>query len=189
MQKQAKQMIFVLALLVIFGAAYLGMRAHNAGEEEKKSQKEEANKIFITKENTDSITAFSYQIEEDTLEFVKEGDAWVCQNDESVPLNQTEITTMLGTAASLEADQTVDMEGSLSDYGFDAPENVITLTTKEGTVTLTVGMENSITGQYYLTKGGEDTLYLVPGSFLSSFGKTLEDLREEETEELEDTET
>ena len=191
MQKQAKQMIFVLALLAVFGAAYFGMRAYNARQEEKKSKEEEEQKIYITKEDAADITAFSYQNDADTLEFVRKNDTWISKNDESVPLNQTEIATILGVAVSLEADQTVEMEGSLSDYGFDSPENVITLTTEDGSVTLAVGMENTVTGQYYLTKSGEDTLYLVPESFLSSFGKTLEDLRDtsEDTEEILDTET
>ena len=62
---------------------------------------------------------------------------------------------------------------------------MITVTTADGTDTFEIGMENTVTGQYYLQKNEEDILYLIPGSFPSVFEKTLEDLEavSEETEE------
>ncbi len=68
---------------------------------------------------------------------------------------------------------------------------MITVTTADGTLTLRIGMENTVTGQYYLAKGEEETLYLVSGSFPSVFKKELSDLEDTsaETEEADVTET
>ena len=84
---------------------------------------------------------------------------------------------------------TKENAGELSEYGFDKPGNIITFTTAEGTKTLTIGMENPVTGQYYVKIDGEDTLYLVSGSFPSVFSKSLEELKEttEDTEALQDS--
>lgn len=50
---------------------------------------------------------------------------------------------------------------------------------------MTVGMENTITNQYYLIQNEADSLYMVNGSFPSAFQKTagdLEDTSEDSTE-------
>ncbi len=182
MQKQKKQMILVLVLLVLFGAAYGGMRIYNEKQAEKESEEEEASKIYIAEVKQEDITAFSYQNAEETLEFVKEEDTWISKNDESIKLDQTAVEDMLENIASLEAEEIVESPEDLSEYGFDTPTNVLTFTTGEGTTTLTIGMENAINNQYYLTKNEEDTLYLVTNSFPSAFQKGLEEL-EDTTEE------
>ena len=111
------------------------------------------------------------------------------KQDDSLTLNQTLVGDITDEIASLTADQTVENAGELSEYGFDKPGNIITFTTAEGTKTLTIGMENPVTGQYYVKIDGEDTLYLVSGSFPSVFSKSLEELKEttEDTEALQDS--
>lgn len=178
MQKQKKQMILVLVLLLVFGAAYGGMRIYNKKQAEKESAEEEAAKTYITKVDQGAITAFSYQNMEETLEFVKEEDTWVSKNDESISLDQSAVEEIAEKIASLEAEEVVESPEKLSEYGFGSPTNVITYTTEAGTTTLTIGMENSITSQYYITKAGEDTLYLINSSFVSVFEKGLADLED-----------
>ena len=190
MKKQARQMIVVVVLFILFGAAYGGMHVYNQKQAKEERKQEEAEKIYIAGVKQEDITAFSYQNGEDTLEFVKEEDTWTARNDEELKLDQNAVETMLDEIALLEAAEVVEGAGDFSEYGFDTPENVITATTAEGTVTLNIGMENTVTGQYYLQKAGEDTLYLVSGSFPPSFEKSLADLEDtsEGTETVNETE-
>lgn len=107
------------------------------------------------------------------------------ENDENMKLDQSAVESMVNEIASLEAEEVLDLPEDISKYGFDKPENVITYTTGKGTVTLTVGMENTITNQYYLIQNEADCLYMVNGSFPSAFQKTagdLEDTSEDSTE-------
>ena len=185
MQKQKKQMILVVVLLLIFGSAYGGMRIYNQKQADKEEKEEEASKTYVTGVKKEDITAFSYQNMEETLDFVKEEDTWVLKNDESMKLDQSAVESMVNEIASLEAEEVLDLPEDISEYGFDKPENVITYTTDKGTVTLTVGMENTITNQYYLIQNEADSLYMVNGSFPSAFQKTagdLEDTSEDSTE-------
>ncbi len=185
MQKQAKQMIVAVILLIVFGAAYGGMHIYNQKQAEKESEQEEAKKIAVVGVKQEDITAFSYQNGDDTLEFVKEEDTWITKNAEEMSLDQSAVESMIGEIASLEAEEVVEGAGDFSEYGLDSPENVITVTTADGTDTFAIGMENTVTGQYYLQKNEEDILYLIPGSFPSVFEKSLADLEavSEETEE------
>ncbi len=189
MQGQKKYLVILCLLLFVFGGAYAGMRGYNGRQEEKENSETEASKIYVVREKAEEITAFSYQNGGDTLQFVKEGSTWVMKQDDSLTLNQTLVGDITDEIASLTADQTVENAGELSEYGFDKPGNIITFTTAEGTKTLTIGMENPVTGQYYVKIDGEDTLYLVSGSFPSVFSKSLEELKEttEDTEALQDS--
>lgn len=186
MKKQKKQMILILALLAVFVTAYAGMHVYNKNQEEKESKEAEAGKIYVTKETQEDITAFSYQNSDSTLSFVKEEEEWVFKDEKETALDQSAVTSMLEQMVSLEAEDIVESPESLSEYGFDEPSNVITFTTARGSVTLTIGMQNPVTNQYYLTKSGDDVLYLVDSSFPSAFGKTPEDLQvsEESTQEI-----
>lgn len=188
MQKQKKQMILVLVLLVLFCGAYAGMRMYNEKQEKKETAQAEADKIYITKVEQEDITAFSYQNAEGTIQFVKEDDTWISENDETIKLDQSAVTSILGKLSTLEAEEAVETSEDFSVYGFDTPLNVITFTTAEGTTTLTIGMQNSITNQYYLRKNEENTLYLVSSSFPSGFSQTLADLEDttEDTEAVEE---
>ena len=56
-------------------------------------------------------------------------------------------------------------------------------------VILHIGESNSITGDYYLQVSGDDTVYTVSSSLVSTFEKTPEDFVEEETETETETET
>ncbi len=189
MQKQTKQLLIVLALLIVFGAAYGGMHFFNQKQEEKQSRQEEEARVLIAGVKQADITAFSYQNGEDTLEFVKEEDTWITKNAEEMSLDQSAVEALLSEIASLEAEETVEGAGSPSEYGLDTPENVITVTTADGTETLFVGMQNPVTGQYYLQKGEDGEIYLVSSAFPSAFEQPLSDFSEadEETEEMNET--
>ena len=191
MGKQTKQMIVIVVLLIVFGAAYGGMRVYNQKQEEKESEQEEQAKIYIVGINQEDITAFSYQNAEDTLEFVKNEDTWISKNDEEMELDQSAVESMLSEIASLTAEEVVEGADDPAEYGLDTPENVITVTSEDGTVTLNIGMENAITGQYYLQKNSDEVLYLVSSGFPYAFGKSLADLEAAalETEEINDTQT
>lgn len=185
MQKQKKQMVCLLVLLVIFIAAFCGTKVYQQKQQEKEEKQTEADKKYVTQTDVSDITAFSYQIQDETLTFVKEGDQWISQDDSTVALDQSAVENLVSSMAEIEAEEVIDEPDNLSEYGFDTPVNVLTYTTADGTVTLTVGMENTITSQYYLTKSDDDRLYLVADDFPSPFTKTLDELKDTS----EDTET
>lgn len=191
MQKQKKQLLVMVILLVIGILAYVGIRIYNEKQEEKKAAEEEENRIAVTDLKSDDITAFSYQYEGELLEFVKEDGTWYYKGDKSISMDQDQISSMLETAAGLNAETEVTDYETLSDYGLDNPANTITLTGGSKTATLLLGNKNEMLSQYYLKKKEEDTVYLVSVSLESIFGKSVSDLTkvEESTEELSGTET
>lgn len=188
MEKQKKQVLILTVLLLVLVIAYLAIHIYNGKQEEKESAKEEAEKIYITNDAVEDITAFSYVLTGETLSFAKSGDEWIYDGDTSCNLDESVIETMLGKVASITADECLSEPESLDSYGLDAPSGQITLTTDEETVTLFIGNRNAITGSYYLKKDGDDKVYLVSSTVASACTKNISDLLTEEDTETEEPE-
>lgn len=184
MEKQKKQFIVVLILLVVAVVAYLLLHVYNDRKEAKEEAEEDADTITITDFNTDDVTAFSYQLNGETLSFTKDGDNWLYDGDTSLDLDEDSVTSMLSAVSNLTTEEALEEYDSLSDYGLDAPSNTITVTTEDGTITLLAGNQNEITNSYYMMTGDNDTVYLISTDLNSTFGSSVDDLlaEEEETE-------
>lgn len=184
MEKQKKQFIVVLILLVVAVAAYLILHVYNDKKEAKEEAEEDADTITITDFDTDDVTAFSYQLNGETLSFTKDGDNWLYDGDTSLDLDEDSITSMLSAVSNLTTEEALEEYDSLSDYGLDTPSNTITVTTADGTITLLAGNQNEITNSYYMMTGDSDTVYLISTDLNSTFSSAVDDLiaEEEETE-------
>lgn len=135
--------------------------------------------------DTDSIKSFSYQAQGNTLTFEKSDDTWYYQPDHSIKIDQNIIKNMLAAVEKVTAEEKLEDVKDTSEYGFDAPVNVLTFTLSDGTRTITIGMQNEITNEYYIMDHNTSAIYIVNDGLSSAFSKTLEDVTavEEATEE------
>lgn len=183
MQKQKKQFVILCVVLVAFVAVFFGLKALTKHQEEKEAEKEEAEKITVAALNTEDISEFSYQYEGTTIIFVKEEDVWYYKEDKSIPITQTMIETMLSNMEKIVAEQKIADPEDISQYGLEEPSNVIELQVGESTFTVTIGMQNEFTSQYYMMVSDDDNVYLTDSSIYNGFKKSVEDLTEETEEE------
>lgn len=183
MERQKKQFLALLAMVVILGAAFFGLRAWQNHQKDQEAEAKEAETITVASLDMDQITGFSYLLEGQELSFEKEGDTWHYSGDKSIAIRQTAIDTMLGNLSEVKAKQQLTAPENTAEYGFADPANVITLRFPQEEMTFTIGMYNSITGQYYLMVSGDENVYLVDSQIVSAFGRSLEELTETEEEQ------
>ena len=173
-------MIIGIVLLILCVGGYFGIKAYNANEEKRKE--EEIMKPLEM--NVEEVTGLSYVKDGTTLTFHKEGEDWLYSDDTSVDINEETIDGMLEQAFKAESVLKVTAE-NLSDYGFDTPENVITITTAEGTTEVAIGLYNEMLTQYYISINGSMDMYLVGSEFKTNFDNDLDNLIVVATEEAE----
>lgn len=115
--------------------------------------------------------------------FLLKGEEWVYEADDQFPTNSDTLDQMLDIASSIDATQKISVSAEdLSQYGFDAPMNEISLFTKSGKETkLTVGKHNITTNQYYLRVNDETELYTIDATLPEAFACNLMDLGQIET--------
>lgn len=164
----------------INGEQYTFSRVQAAGDESIEDSTEESEESISS--GTDS-TEGSESSETEASE--TEDEQWVCDNDPELKLNTSKITTMLGCITSITASEKFDADTDVSDFGFDTPQNTITMTTDDNTYTIVVGAKNAMLSQYYIKVN--DDVYLSSTTIPSQFAVTLDDLIQ--SDDSEDTET
>lgn len=159
----------------INGEQYTFSRVQAAGDESIEDYTEEAEESISS--GTDSTEGSESSETEDVQ--------WVCDNDPELKLNTSKITTMLGCITSITASEKFDADTDVSDFGFDTPQNTITMTTDDNTYTIVVGAKNAMLSQYYIKVN--DDVYLSSTTIPSQFAVTLDNLIQ--SDDSEDTET
>ncbi len=159
----------------INGEQYTFSRVQAAGDESIEDSTEESEESISS--GTDSTEGSESSETEDVQ--------WVCDNDPELKLNTSKITTMLGCITSITASEKFDADTDVSDFGFDTPQNTITMTTDDNTYTIVVGAKNAMLSQYYIKVN--DDVYLSSTTIPSQFAVTLDNLIQ--SDDSEDTET
>ena len=168
--------------LIVLVAALFGLKYYNKYANEKKKQEEENAKSYVTSAEVADITALSWQLDTETVSLVKTNDVWTCSEHPEYELDTEKVEDLLANIAPLEASQTVEHPEDDATYGFDVPENVITYTADGKELTLTIGMENAITGGNYLKFSADGKVYLIDSSLLSTFDCDASALEKEESD-------
>lgn len=189
MDGQKKQFIGICILVIVCVAAYFGLKTYNEKAAEQEQKEEESKKIEAVSIDKDAVKSFSYQIDGNTITFEKEEDTWYYQPDHSINIDQDAISTMLDAVTVVTAEEKLENVEDTSEYGFDSPTNVLTFTMEDGTRTITIGMQNEITSEYYIMDNNSSAIYVVETNLNTTFSKSVEDVivEEEETEDTTDT--
>lgn len=174
MKKQKwKKLFLALAVLVLLLAVYLILQKWNRAQEE--TEETEASEQIVSLD-PDEIGKLTVKNQSGSLTFVKLGDAWSYEADAEFPLNQETLDGTAETLKEVTANRRLEDGAELSEYGLDSPALQITVEKTDGTeLTLQIGDENGVTGDYYAKLAEEDTIYTIGSSVASAFEKELYD--------------
>lgn len=179
---RARNLILTLVMLAVVVGLYFVVSDFSKKEEEKEAAAEQEKKITILDMEYSDIAQFSYQHEGETLSFTrKEEDGeshWYYDADESIPLEQSSIETMVSGLTPLSTETQVEGgEENLGDYGLDTPANTVHLKDQEGNEQeILFGNQNSVTLEYYVLVDGK--VYTVSSEKKENFDQSLLNLIE-----------
>ena len=184
MSRQKRQMIVMLALLVVLAGAYFGVRQYRKVLANKPV---EDTSVTVLSASAEDLKSFSYILDGEEYTFEKDEDVWYASDDPDRTLIQYKVKAMANALTPLVAAQAIEQVTDWEQYGLTEPSLVIMANTSEGSFTFYVGDQNDLTGEYYLKSDSEDTVYTVASSKISSFCYTMEELTEAEEETQEET--
>lgn len=215
MNKQKRTFVILAIVLVACLAGYLGLLNYNKYKSDDDSESESDSVEALSLESSDvkSISflidgqeySFSRIKSEDTSDETEstesektdteteenaesstdDDDQWVCDNDTSLKINTSKVTSLLGNATSITASKKFDSDADTSDFGLDEPQNVVKLSTDDKTYTITIGEKNAMLGEYYIKVN--DDVYLSSNTILGTIPDSIDDMVA--TEDSESTET
>ena len=175
MRKKNKGILILAIALVLLLAVYFGLRAWNAGQEEKEAAEQEAATAHVTDTSADDIVSLKFDVGNGDLEFSKEDDQWYYTPDKDFPLKQSYPEDMAEAVGSVTADRELTDGDSIDAYGLDDPVYTIEYTDADGNTTeLLFG---DMTGDdYYVMLSGSDTVYTVSSSVIDPLDHALDDM-------------
>ncbi|MDD3403902.1 MAG: DUF4340 domain-containing protein [Hespellia sp.] len=177
--KKKRQMGILLGVFAVLLICFLGIQMWNKKQDEKKTEEEQANKIYMT--DISDVTAVTYNGGTDTMSFQKNEDGdWYVAADEAFPLNPDTVERIVDTYSRLEADRKLTEGDDISAYGLDAPTYYVALTDSAGNETI-INIGNSAEDDYYAMVDGEETVYTIPASNLEDMQTALSDMAQLDT--------
>lgn len=215
MNKQKHTFVILAIVLVACLAGYLGLLNYNKykSDDDSESESDSVEALSLDSSDVKSISflidgqeyTFSRIKSEDTSDETEstesektdteteensesstdDDDQWVCDNDTSLKINTSKVTSLLGNATSITASKKFDSDADTSDFGLDEPQNVVKLSTADETYTITIGEKNAMLGEYYIKVN--DDVYLSSNTILGTIPDSIDDMIA--TEDSESTET
>lgn len=215
MNKQKRTFVILAIVLVACLAGYLGLLNYNKykSDDDSESESDSVEALSLDSSDVKSLSflidsqeyTFSRIKSEDTSDETEstesektdteteenaesstdDDDQWVCDNDTSLKINTSKVTSLLGNATSITASKKFDSDADTSDFGLDEPQNVVKLSTADETYTITIGEKNAMLGEYYIKVN--DDVYLSSNTILGTIPDSIDDMVA--TEDSESTET
>ena len=193
MNKQKRTFLILTIVLVACLAGYLGLLNYNKYKSDDDSESESDSVEALSLDSSD-VNSVSFLIDGQEYSFShiksessdsNDDEQWVCDNDTSLKINTSKVTSLLGNATSITASKKFDSDADTSDFGLDEPQNVVKLSTADKTYTITIGEKNAMLGEYYIKVN--DDVYLSGTTILGTIPDSIDDMIA--TEESESTET
>lgn len=217
MNKQKRTFVIFAIVLVACLAGYLGLLNYNKykSDDDSESESDSVEALSLDSSDVKSISflidgqeyTFSRIKSEDTSDETEstesektdtesetnsdenstDDEQWVCDNDTSLKINTSKVTSLLGNATSITASKKFDSDADTSDFGLDEPQNVVKLSTADETYTITIGEKNAMLGEYYIKVN--DDVYLSSNTILGTIPDSIDDMVEAEDSESTETES
>lgn len=217
MNKQKRTFVILAIVLVACLAGYLGLLNYNKykSDDDSESESDSVEALSLDSSDVKSLSflidgqeyTFSRIKSEDTSDETEstesektdteteenaesstdDDDQWVCDNDTSLKINTSKVTSLLGNATSITASKKFDSDADTSDFGLDEPQNVVKLSTADETYTITIGEKNAMLGEYYIKVN--DDVYLSSNTILGTIPDSIDDMVAAEDSESTETES
>lgn len=174
MKAKRRALIILLLLVLAAGVALLALTRYNAKAEQAASEAADG-AISLSAFDAAELTQITYTYNGETLTLDYSGGEWSLEGDEAYHLDSTSCNTMVTALSALNAKRELSAEAG-EDYGLGSPVVTVSVTAAGQTNTFAFGAENTVTGDIYVQKAGDSSVYTVSASKASCFELSKTDL-------------
>lgn len=174
MKTKKRTLVVLLVLILALGGALFWMNRSNTQAEEAASAAAEGN-IPLSSFAAGDLEKIQYTYQGETLTLDYDSSRWTLEEDPDYHLDESACNTMVTALAALNAKRQLTAQPG-EDYGLNDPAVTVTVTAAGETNTFVFGTENTVTGDLYVQKAGDDAVYAVPGNKAACFELTKADL-------------
>lgn len=181
MKKNKKQLVILLAILVVCVFGYFTALLINDYQEKKASEAEAEKVIYVG--DISEASSISFNNGSETMVFSLEDGLWYYQDDMDFPLTQSYLTNIAGALSGLTAVREIEIVDSLAAYGLETPSYTVSVTDKNGqSLDLLIG--SAVGDNYYAMEPDGKVIYTIGSTLVGYLGYELYDMIELETFDL-----
>ena len=169
-KKKIRNLILLLAVLLLLAGVLLFLKKneHAGFMQDNEEQQEE---VTATQIPEDEITEIEIIQSDDTITLTREKDGWSFEEGSQEMVDEAKVTTFLDNLCELKADQKIDVEAAMEDYGISDASTVITLQLENDMYVFRLGDYNFMVGGYYVNVNDDKEVYLVDSSTYNLMNK------------------
>ncbi|MCR4744214.1 MAG: DUF4340 domain-containing protein [Lachnospiraceae bacterium] len=178
-KKQIRNLVILACVLLICIVGYFCMKNFNEEQEAASEAASEAEEegTSISSISADEIVSMSWKYDGTDVTIEKgDDDVWFYG---STSLNEAKPSTMKHDLADLSAKNTITGDDvNLESFGLNDPSNVISAKTSSGdSITVTIGIQNEVTSEYYCyINDDSSTVYTISSTLYNDFNTDPEDI-------------
>lgn len=166
----------LLVLVILLGGALALLTGANRRAEEAADAAAEGS-IPLASFSAEQLTCLEYTYDGETIVLEYDGETWNLTDDPEYRLDQTLCDSMAAALCDFKAKRHLEAQEG-EDYGLSEPVLTVEVTAGGETFAFAFGSENSITGDVYLQKEGDASIYTASSAKASCFEYTKADLFE-----------
>lgn len=175
MKRKTATLLLGTAVIAGLAAAYSQLLSYNEKTEEAALEDAMGEEILYV--DTASLVKVSFLINGQKETFEKTDETWKLERDNTFPVDEAQLLSPFIKLAPLQAVRILEDPEDPSEYGLTEPQNELTLTEEDGTVTtVTIGDTNSsIENAYVMLDQDPSVIYTVETTILSYLSDDLYD--------------
>ena len=170
MKTKQRTLAVLLVLILVLGGALFWLDRSNTQTEEAASAAAEGN-IPLSSFAAGELETIQYTYQGETLTLDYDSGRWTLEEDPDYHLDESACNTMVTALAALNAKRQLTAQPG-EDYGLSDPVITVTVKAAGETNTFAFGSENTVTGDLYVQKAGDDAVYAVSGNRAACFELT-----------------
>lgn len=172
MNKQKKQTIIIAIIVLLLVGVYFLI---DKLPKKQETPVEVSEKLLVL--DTNQITDLEFKGSEEQLIFTRENadSPWILKGHEDREVETSKVTSVINSSCNFEVQQKLENISDYSQFGFDEPNNVVTIKTASETHVITFGSYNSAAGAFYLMLDSDKAIYVLSSNYNSiPYGNTTE---------------
>ncbi len=175
MKAKQRTLIALLAVVLLLAAALWAVNRQNETDAAASSAAEDGT-IQLCSFAADDLERISYTYDGETYTLLYSDGTWTLEQDPAYHLDESACSTMRTALCDLKAKRRLTVQDG-ENYGLSGEEAIaVTVTANGETSSFLFGNENTITGDMYVQKSGDDAVYTVSGDKKSCFAMNKTDL-------------
>ncbi len=179
---RSRNLIILASVAIALGVFIFFVERHQPTTE---ARLERADRLFQELDG-DTVVAIELETSQGPIRLAKTDDDWRLVEPLDYPADAAAVKTLIEAVANLDAERTLPVgEVALAEFGLDAPDLGVTLVDSQGRrFSLAVGDEPPLGSNRAVLRGAEEAIILVPGFFVASLDKGVDEWRSRDVVDL-----